>query len=155
MGTKLWNLSSDNLSSCAESSRNYVPSLEHFFEEPRQEADPANGIEENYKKVNDINFSWRALRLLRMKSTHFFSPNINFFDKTSVFLEDQMKKVYASRDNPSSASSEEIDNERVDGDVGANADDEMAEDEDVQERKRKSKQEIITKEHMLALAPKI
>ena len=47
--TKLWNLSSDNLSSCAESSRNYVPSLEHFFEEPRQEADPANGIEENYK----------------------------------------------------------------------------------------------------------
>ena len=39
--------------------------------------------------------------------------------------------------------------------MGANADDEMAEDEDVQERKRKSKQEIITKEHMLALAPKI
>ena len=44
--------------------RDFLPSLQNYFEEAIEQLDPANGIEEEYKKVNNGEWGWRALRLM-------------------------------------------------------------------------------------------
>ena len=44
--------------------RDFLPSLQSYFEEAVEQLDPANGIEEEYKKVNNGEWGWRALRLM-------------------------------------------------------------------------------------------
>jgi hypothetical protein len=47
----------------------------------------------NYRKVNDGNFGWRALRLLARKSPHFFAQSNNPIHKLSEYLENMIKKT--------------------------------------------------------------
>ncbi|XP_064605925.1 THO complex subunit 1-like [Liolophura sinensis] len=71
--TRLWNLSPGNMAACKSDKRVFLPSVEEFFAEPIEQADPENMIEDEYKLVNNINFQWRALRLLARRSPHFFT----------------------------------------------------------------------------------
>ncbi|XP_017297830.2 THO complex subunit 1 [Diaphorina citri] len=97
--TKLWN-SKDNLEACKSAERDFTPSLESYFEEAIQQMDPAAAVEEQYKKVNDSNYAWRALRLLSRKCPHFFlnaTPNV---EKNSEFIENMVKRCV--KEKPSS-----------------------------------------------------
>ncbi|VDP16333.1 unnamed protein product [Soboliphyme baturini] len=72
--TALWNQCSDKLESCKEPQRQFVPDVDVFFKEAVEQSAqnlPTNSPE---KLVNNENFQWRALRLLAMKSCHFFTP---------------------------------------------------------------------------------
>jgi THO complex subunit 1 len=44
--------------------RDFLPSLQGYFEEAIEQCDPASGVEEEYKKVNNGEWGWRALRLM-------------------------------------------------------------------------------------------
>ena len=70
--TSLWNYNPDNLEACRAKERDFLPSLENYFEEAIEQLDPKNGIEDTYKKVNNGEWGWRALRLMSRRSTHFF-----------------------------------------------------------------------------------
>ncbi|RMC15522.1 hypothetical protein DUI87_07716 [Hirundo rustica rustica] len=43
--TRLWNLCPDNMEACKSESREYMPTLEEFFEEAIEQADPENMVE--------------------------------------------------------------------------------------------------------------
>jgi THO complex subunit 1 len=47
--TKLWNLCPNNLEACKSKDRDFLPSLEVYFEEAIEQLDPTAGIEEEYK----------------------------------------------------------------------------------------------------------
>merc|ERR1711860_62385 len=51
--TKLWNLNPDNLEACKDVDRNFLPSLESYFEDAIMEIDPVNKVEDEYKRVNN------------------------------------------------------------------------------------------------------
>ncbi|KAF4525684.1 hypothetical protein B566_EDAN010675, partial [Ephemera danica] len=96
--TKLWNLSSNNLEACRSKERNFLPSLEGYFEEAIQQTCPPNAdvkikIEDNKKIVNDGNFGWRALRLLARRSPHFFTHSNNPINKLPEYLEMMIKRI--------------------------------------------------------------
>ncbi|XP_022102620.1 THO complex subunit 1-like isoform X2 [Acanthaster planci] len=70
--TRLWNICPDNLEACRAENRIFIPSLEEYFEEAIEQADPGAMIEPEYKVVNNSNFAWCALRLLARRSPYFF-----------------------------------------------------------------------------------
>uniref|UniRef100_A0A667ZL90 THO complex 1 n=1 Tax=Myripristis murdjan TaxID=586833 RepID=A0A667ZL90_9TELE len=49
--TRLWNLNQDNMEACKSDSRSFMPSLDEFFAEAIEQADPANMVEDEYKYV--------------------------------------------------------------------------------------------------------
>jgi len=92
---RLWNLSKSNLEACKSLDRSFMPSLEQYMAEAISQMDPASGIEPEYKRVNDPNFGWRALRLFSQKSTCFFSQNNNgkLITKLPEYLEYCLKSI--------------------------------------------------------------
>ncbi|GLH07061.1 THO complex subunit 1 [Gryllus bimaculatus] len=111
--TRLWNLCPNNLEACKSRERDFLPSLEAYFEEAIEQTDPAALVEEQYKRVNDGNFGWRALRLLARRSPHFFTHSNNPINKLPEYLENMIKKI--SKDRPSLQSGLD-DAGRADGD---------------------------------------
>ncbi|XP_044003387.1 THO complex subunit 1 isoform X2 [Aphidius gifuensis] len=95
--TKLWNLCPNNLEACKSKDRDFLPSLETYFEEAIEQLDPAAMVEEEYKKVNDGSFGWRALRLLARRSPHFFVHGNNPINKLPEYLESMIKKIAKDR----------------------------------------------------------
>ncbi|XP_074098422.1 THO complex 1-like protein Hpr1 isoform X1 [Cotesia typhae] len=95
--TKLWNLCPNNLEACKSKDRDFLPSLEVYFEEAIMQLDPAAMVEDEYKKVNDGNFGWRALRLLARRSPHFFVHGNNPINKLPEYLETMIKKIAKDR----------------------------------------------------------
>ncbi|XP_029348172.1 THO complex subunit 1-like [Acyrthosiphon pisum] len=91
--TKLWNLKPDNLEACKGPERDFVPSFDSFFQEAFEQLDAKLCIESQNKKVNDVNFRWRALRLLSRKSPHFFTKSDDPIQKLSEYLENIVKKT--------------------------------------------------------------
>jgi THO complex subunit 1 len=79
--TALWNQNPDNLGACRAKDRDFLPSLQGYFEEAIDQLDPANGIEEDYKKVNNGEWGWRALRL--MSRCHFKLAILLFYHISS------------------------------------------------------------------------
>ncbi|XP_046396690.1 THO complex subunit 1 [Ischnura elegans] len=102
--TRLWNLNPNNLDACKSKERDFLPSLENYFEEAIMQSDPASMIENEYKRVNDGNFGWRALRLLARRSPHFFTHSNNPINKLPEYLETMIKKI--AKDRPQVTSSE-------------------------------------------------
>ena len=88
--TRLWNLCPDNLEACKKKSRNFVPDLKGFLEEPIEQADPEARVEAEYKLINNPNFSWRALRVLSHGSSHFFQHTTAPIKQIPEFLEHVM-----------------------------------------------------------------
>eukprot|EP00088_Acartia_fossae_P007131 TRINITY_DN1331_c0_g1_i2.p1 TRINITY_DN1331_c0_g1~~TRINITY_DN1331_c0_g1_i2.p1 ORF type:complete len:499 (-),score=191.67 TRINITY_DN1331_c0_g1_i2:121-1488(-) len=91
--TKLWNINPDNLEACKDKERNFLPSLREYFEDPIQELNPHNGVEEQYKKVNEGEWGWRALRLMSRRSQHFFLLGNMNISKLPDYLELMMKRM--------------------------------------------------------------
>lgn len=96
--TRLWNHKPDNMAACRSKEREFLPSLESYFEAAIMESDPAAMIETQYKKVSDIDFAWRGLRLLSQKCPYFFAQSNNPISKMSDFLENMLNKI--SKDKP-------------------------------------------------------
>ncbi|TRY63385.1 hypothetical protein TCAL_11711 [Tigriopus californicus] len=103
--TDLWNLYPDNLDACAASERDFLPGLEEYFEEALEQLKPENQVEEDYKKVNDGSWGWRALRLLAKKSPHFFTHGNNPIARLPDYLQQMLGKMGGSQSNgaPSTA----------------------------------------------------
>ncbi|XP_057318707.1 THO complex subunit 1 [Microplitis mediator] len=95
--TKLWNLCPNNLEACKSKDRDFLPLLETYFEEAIMQSDPAAMVDDEYKKVNDGNFGWRALRLLARRSPHFFVHGNNPINKLPEYLETMIKKIAKDR----------------------------------------------------------
>ncbi|XP_048581884.1 THO complex subunit 1 [Nematostella vectensis] len=91
--TRLWNLCSDNLEACSAEKRVFLPSLEEFFEEAIEQADPDGMVEDEYKLIKKSNFGWRALRLLARRSQHFFQPSSNPFKPLPDYLESVVSQL--------------------------------------------------------------
>uniref|UniRef100_A0A8C3Q601 THO complex subunit 1 n=2 Tax=Geospiza parvula TaxID=87175 RepID=A0A8C3Q601_GEOPR len=99
--TRLWNLCPDNIQACKSESREYMPTLEEFFEEAIEQADPENMVENKYKAVNNSNYGWRALRLLARRSPHFFQPTNQQFKSLPEYLENMVIKLAKELPPPS------------------------------------------------------
>ncbi|XP_012710790.2 THO complex subunit 1 [Fundulus heteroclitus] len=104
--TRLWNLNHDNMEACKSDSREFMPSLDEFFAEAIEQADPANMIEEEYKVVRNPNYGWRALRLLSRRSPHFFQPTNQKFKSLADYLDSMVSKL--AKELPKDIPSEEI-----------------------------------------------
>ncbi|XP_021120842.1 THO complex subunit 1 isoform X3 [Heterocephalus glaber] len=99
--TRLWNLCPDNMEACKSDTREYMPTLEEFFEEAIEQADPENMVESEYKVVNNSNYGWRALRLLARRSPHFFQPTNQQFKSLPEYLENMVIKLAKELPPPS------------------------------------------------------
>ncbi|XP_048363365.1 THO complex subunit 1 [Sphaerodactylus townsendi] len=99
--TRLWNLCPDNMEACKSESREYMPTLEEFFEEAIEQAVPENMVENKYKVVNNSNYGWRALRLLARRSPHFFQPTNQQFKSLPEYLENMVIKLAKELPPPS------------------------------------------------------
>uniref|UniRef100_A0A8C4Q391 THO complex 1 n=1 Tax=Eptatretus burgeri TaxID=7764 RepID=A0A8C4Q391_EPTBU len=84
--TRLWNICPDNMEACKAENREFLPSLEEFFEEAIEQAEPDNMVEEEYRVLNNANYGWRALRLLSRRSPHFFQPTNQQFRSLPEYL---------------------------------------------------------------------
>ncbi|KAK2895149.1 THO complex subunit 1 [Channa argus] len=104
--TRLWNLNQDNMEACKSDSREFMPSLDEFFAEAIEQADPANMVEEEYKAVRNPNYGWRALRLLSRRSPHFFQPTNQKFKSLADYLDCMVSKL--AKELPKDIPSEEI-----------------------------------------------
>lgn len=88
--TRLWNLCPDNLQACQQNTRNFVPDVKEFLEEPIEQADVEAQIEPEFKMINNPNFTWQALRLLSQRSSHFFQNTTAQIKQVPEFLEHVM-----------------------------------------------------------------
>lgn len=104
--TRLWNLNQDNMEACKSDSREFMPSLDEFFAEAIEQADPANMVEDEYKVVRNANYGWRALRLLSRRSPHFFQPTNQKFKSLADYLDSMVSKL--AKELPKDIPSEEI-----------------------------------------------
>ncbi|XP_028329489.1 THO complex subunit 1 [Gouania willdenowi] len=104
--TRLWNLNQDNMEACKSDSREFMPSLDEFFAEAIEQADPVNMVEDEYKVVRNPNYGWRALRLLSRRSPHFFQPTNQKFKSLADYLDSMVSKL--AKELPKDIPSEEI-----------------------------------------------
>ncbi|XP_053293685.1 THO complex subunit 1 [Pleuronectes platessa] len=104
--TRLWNLNLDNMEACKSDSREFMPSLDEFFAEAIEQADPTNMVEDEYKVVRNSNYGWRALRLLSRRSPHFFQPTNQKFKSQADYLDTMVSKL--AKELPKDIPSEEI-----------------------------------------------
>lgn len=104
--TRLWNLNPDNMEACKSESREFMPSLDEFFAEAIEQADPVNMVEEEYKVVRNPNYGWRALRLLSRISPHFFQPTNQKYKSLADYLDSMVSKL--AKELPKDIPSEEI-----------------------------------------------
>ncbi|XP_037644430.1 THO complex subunit 1 isoform X1 [Sebastes umbrosus] len=104
--TRLWNLNQNNMDACRSESREFMPSLDEFFAEAIEQADPTNMVEDEYKAVRNPNYGWRALRLLSRRSPHFFQPTNQKFKSLADYLDSMVSKL--AKELPKDIPSEEI-----------------------------------------------
>ncbi|XP_060900923.1 THO complex subunit 1 isoform X1 [Labrus mixtus] len=104
--TRLWNLNQDNMEACKSDIREFMPSLDEFFAEAIEQADPVNMVEDEYKVVRNANYGWRALRLLSRRSPHFFQPTNQKFKSLADYLDSMVSKL--AKELPKDIPSEEI-----------------------------------------------
>lgn len=87
--TKLWSTTPNNWEACKSTKRNFVPTLESFFGIAGGKSDA--GVN---KKIDtkDSKYTWKALRLLCMKSPHFFTANPSL-KTVNEYLESVIQKM--------------------------------------------------------------
>uniref|UniRef100_A0A7S2C5F8 Uncharacterized protein n=1 Tax=Haptolina brevifila TaxID=156173 RepID=A0A7S2C5F8_9EUKA len=71
--TRLWNMGGNSLEDIARKTQDVTPTLEEYLKPVLVDMDPAEGIEEEYKKKNDKVYSWKALRLMAKKDVGLLS----------------------------------------------------------------------------------
>lgn len=75
--------------------------VDTYFSEAIEQLDPVAMVEESYKKVNDGNFGWRALRLLARRSPQFFTYSNSPIAKLPDYLEVMIKKIAKDKQDKS------------------------------------------------------
>ena len=73
-----------------------------------------NEIEDTYKKVNNGEWGWRALRLMSRRSTHFFISGNNPIAKLPEYLESMLGKM--AKEMPSVGSKDDTSELMEEGD---------------------------------------
>uniref|UniRef100_A0A672ZKY2 Death domain-containing protein n=1 Tax=Sphaeramia orbicularis TaxID=375764 RepID=A0A672ZKY2_9TELE len=111
-------VSAPNHVTCFVLFREFMPSLDEFFAEAIEQADPANMVEEEYKVVRNPNYGWRALRLLSRRSPHFFQPTNQKFKSLADYLDSMVSKL--AKELPDIPSEEIKTGEEDDDDNGDN-----------------------------------
>jgi len=96
--TKLWNLCPDNFEAASSPERDFLPSMDEYLSEAVEQLDPAQQVEETYRKVHDGQWGWRALRLLAKKSPFFFTFGNNPIGTLPKYLTNMLKKHYPDWD---------------------------------------------------------
>ncbi|XP_072297863.1 THO complex subunit 1 [Eucyclogobius newberryi] len=148
--TRLWNLNHDNMEACKSESREFTPSLDEFFAEAIEQADPVNMVEEEYKVVRNPNYGWRALRLLSRISPHFFQPTNQKYKSLADYLDSMVSKL--AKELPKDIPSEEIKTgEEDDDDNGDNLLKESNDSPSVQGIQNK----LVTNQQMDEMAAKL
>ena len=97
--TKLWNLCPDNFEAASAPERDFLPSMDEYLSEAVEQLDPANQVEEDYRKVHDGQWGWRALRLLAKKSPFFFTYGNNPIGTLPKYLTAMLKKHHPDWDS--------------------------------------------------------
>ncbi|PFX17743.1 THO complex subunit 1 [Stylophora pistillata] len=69
--TRLWNLCPDNLEACKADNRVFLPTLEEYFSEAIEQADPAAMVEEEYKYGCLLKCSFRCVFSVFRSDSHF------------------------------------------------------------------------------------
>ncbi|KAH9282958.1 THO complex subunit 1 [Echinococcus granulosus] len=71
---ELWSACPDNLESCRDKRGVFQPpDLQTYFQDAILELDPQEKVEEQYKRINREEWSWRALRLLSRRCSQFYT----------------------------------------------------------------------------------
>jgi len=92
--TKLWNVCPDNFEAAAAPERDFLPNMDDYFAEATEQIDPANQVEDQYKKINNGQWGWKALRLLAKRSPYFFTYGNSPISKLNIYLETMLKNIY-------------------------------------------------------------
>ncbi|XP_055947752.1 THO complex subunit 1-like isoform X2 [Argiope bruennichi] len=88
--TKIWNTKPNNWEACRSAKRNFVPSLETYFGiTPKTEG----GQVIQKRDTTDSKYTWKALRLLCMKSPYIFTANSTPAKSVSEYLDTIIQKV--------------------------------------------------------------
>ncbi|XP_075526038.1 THO complex 1-like protein Hpr1 isoform X2 [Dermacentor variabilis] len=112
---RLWNLCPDNWEACSSPKRDFVPSLEKFFDITADQGDPVAGAKSRAKIIYQSNSGWRALRLLSQKSPHFFTSSNQPIKSLPLYLESMVMRlakelpVNTQNSAPSQAADEKTD----------------------------------------------
>lgn len=115
---RLWNVRPDNMAACRAKERDFLPTLESYFEEAIEQLDPSVesqykcvrcnvealfslhpfsfSLSLSYRRVNEGNFGWRALRLLSRRSSHFFTHGNTTIARLPEYLETHVKRLAAT-----------------------------------------------------------
>ena len=148
--TSLWNLNPDNLDACRAQERDFLPSLDNYFGEAIEELDPKNQVEDTYKKINNGEWGWRALRLMSRRSTHFFISSNNPIGRLPDYLASMLGKMAKELPKDDTTELMEEDNEGEAEENGEEAGSDNAKVTDEQAVELSSK----LAEHWEKLAPK-
>lgn len=118
------------------------PKLEEYLKTIYEQADPAEGIEEQYKVVNDKAFTWRALRLIKAHDVTLLSKVAapgGTLEKAVVEYFENLKSGASKKDDEPDKMIVDAelpdDPEKVDESAEQQADDKEAKTEDVQVKK--------------------
>lgn len=156
---RLWNLCPDNWEACTSPKRDFVPSLEKFFETAVEQADPAHAIENRYKNVYQGNFGWRSLRLLSQKSPHFFTSSNQPIKSLPLYLESMVLRLAKELPLSTQNSASQVLDDKADvADYGADdSEDELLKNNEDGNTNSHSKapdpkKDVLGKEQLLALA---
>merc|ERR1712098_581177 len=157
--TALWNLHPDNLEACRAKDRDFLPSLENYFEEAIEQLDPKNKIEDTYKKVNNGEWGWRALRLMSRRATHFFIAGNNPIARLPEYLETMLGKMAKEMPNAPNKDDSVEDMEQGDNEVGE-GDENGASEEDATTNPKVTEEQLVDlasklADHWSKLAPKL
>ncbi|GFU58681.1 THO complex subunit 1 [Nephila pilipes] len=87
---KLWNTKPNNWEACRSAKRNFVPTLESYFG-ITSKVEGGQVIQK--KDMTDSKYTWKALRLLCMKSPHIFTANTAPAKGVSEYLESIIQKL--------------------------------------------------------------
>ena len=96
--SRLWNLCPDNWEACRSKKRVFTPTVEEYFEEIAN----ANRDKRLRTISGDPNFTWRGLRLLSQKSSHFFAPSTQLVRPVYAYMDsvvDSLSLVLATDSN--------------------------------------------------------
>jgi len=156
--TSLWNLNPDNLDACRAKERDFLPSLENYFEEAIEQLDPKNGIEDTYKKVNNGEWGWRALRLMSRRSTHFFIAGNNPIARLPEYLETMLGKM--AKEMPNAANKDDSVDDMEQGDNEAEGEENGGNAEDANTNPKVTESQLVDlsiklADHWAKLVPKL
>lgn len=156
---RLWNLCPDNWEACSSPKRDFVPSLEKFFDMAMDQGDLVAGAKSRAKSIYQSNSGWRALRLLSQKSPHFFTSSNQPIKSLPLYLESMVMRLAKEFPTQNVAPSQAADEKTDMADYGDSEDELLKNHEESRDREAGganadcgSSEDALSKEELAALA---